>query len=214
MQPPSREKMHGINLWTQLVIFGTCGIAMLIGGFFEYRVDSFEKSTQAVSLTSLLSDHPDGAWKKVYGFQVDFRNRIRALPAKGEVDDLHLLIPLRLLGEEDGDPIRFLYLMTENSRDPIYQLFGDFQEERLNFQDPGEILVELEDLDDLPGNVPNVVRNDERVGKEVVVLTYLRNDQSHEFLLIFGTVLLGVAGIFFLLIKRHRRKLKQVQNEI
>lgn len=201
-----RDRMARVRFWIRFGFFLFFGIAMLIAGVYDYRISRFYDSHKAVSLATLIESGNKEGLIKLENYRADIKNRLRALPDKTTVEDLHILVPLRLPEERENDDIQVLYRMEDGSSDPVKMLYDTFQRTGQNLLVGDMMFVEISSLEDLPGNVPNVVRDDKRVAKNVWILQRQRNDRMYDFLFFMGSIFLVLAGWFYWRDQRRQRK--------
>src|SRR3989338_4299485 len=104
-------KIREVVRWVLTIAFAAAGIGIINEGIVDYKVKKFAETAKEVSLASVLKNKHEGKWIKISDYIIDVRHRLLALPDKSTVDDLHILVPLRVPGERDDAPIRFLFRM-------------------------------------------------------------------------------------------------------
>lgn len=203
------------NLKIQRIYRSIIGIVCIVGALFmanegirDYKVSKFADSAREVPLANISKYKPDGNLIKIADYEIDIRKRIRALPDKSSVDDLHILVPLRVPGERSDAPIQFLFRMEEGSANPISEAYRTYQDSGTLVLTGEAIFAEIVLIDDLPGNVPNVVRNNDRIAKNAIVFSYLPIRRDTEANFIAAGIFLAIAIFIFWRIRREQKKAK------
>lgn len=173
-----------------------------------YRMVKFPESAKEVPLSSLSLNKPDKNWVKFSDYEIDIHKRLRALPDKSSNEDLHILIPLRVPGEQQDAPIRFLFRLDQYSDDAISKAYTAYQDSGILVLEGAAVFAEIVPINDLPGNVPNVIRNNNRVAKDVVVFYSLPIQRSYSHILFGGVLIIPifVGLIVYVWIRRARKK--------
>jgi len=188
-------KIRDIVRWILTLAFAASGVMLINEGIVDYKITKFAETAKEVPLSEVLKRKPDGKWIKISDYEIDLRRRLRALPDKSSTSDLHILVPLRLPGERDDAPIRFLFRMEEYSNNPISDAYSAYQDSGKIVFTGAAVFAEIVPIDDLSGNVPNVLRNDERLAKNVVVFFHLPVRKSYSVNFYTGGLLFAI-GIF------------------
>lgn len=204
MSPEINLKIQLAVRWILIIAFTAAGLGAINEGIVDYKVMKFAENAKEVPLSSVLKNKPDGKWIKLSDYEIDIRKRLRALPDKSSTDDLHILVPLRVPGEYSDAPIRFLFRMQEDSNNPISDAYDAYQDSGAIVLDGAAFFVEIVPIEDLPGNVPNVVRNDERIAKNAVVFYYLPIRKSIEINFFIGGVMFVIAFFLYWRIRKTR----------
>lgn len=190
MKLETNLKIQVIYRWGIVLLCLVGGFVMTNEGIVDYKIQKFTESAKEVPLSSVLKNKPDDKWIKISDYEIDIQKRLRALPDKGSTNNLHILVPLRIPGERSDAPIRCLYRMPEDSEDPISMAYSSYQDSGILVLNGNALFAEIVPIEELSGNVPNVIRKNDRVAKNVLVLFNLpvRNDIEANFI---------AAGIFF-----------------
>lgn len=206
MSPEMYLKIQQGYRWMLVIMFAFAGLMLVNEGIVDYKVSKFAESAKEVPLSTVLKDKPDGRWIKISDYEIDIRKRVRALPDKSSINDLHILVPLRVPGERSDAPIRFLFRLDEYSIDPIATAYTSYQDSGIIVLDGAAVFAEIVPVDDLAGNVPNVIRNNDRIAKNAVVFNYLPIRTGYEFNFGFGAVLIGLSFFMHWRIRRTKKK--------
>ena len=193
-----KKSIIGSIGWFKTIFLLGFGVFMLIGGNEGYKAHQVYEHMEPVPLSEINGEYKDGDLVKITAFRADVKHRVRGLYDKTKSKDLSLLIPLRPPGEEQGDEINYLYLMPDDSYDSIRMLFETYQDSRLDMESVEELVVEVSEIDELKGDVPDAVRKNKMVGKNVMILWHREDDPAWGVFVIFGSVFLLIWGVLYL----------------
>lgn len=183
--------------WGKTIFILTLGFFMLFAGNDGYKTHQVYEEMEAISLSEIKERFKDGDLVKINSFNVDIKNRVRGLYDRAKSRDLSLLIPLRSLNENQEDKINFLYLMPESYNDSIRILFEEYQESRLDMQEIHEMVVEVSEMDELPGDVPMSVRKNKKVNDDVMILWHKEDDPAWGVFVLFGSAFILYWAILY-----------------
>jgi hypothetical protein len=199
------QKGNTIVRKIMVFIFIVACVAFLVQGINEVMTGRKVDAAKTVSLPELLTQkNTSGDVVKLENYAIDMKHRINALPEPGEKEDIHILVPLRPIGQEADAEIVALFVLKEGDYNSVQDALGAWKDSLVNLRSGDVMDVELLGLDELPGNVPNVVKKNNLVAKKVLVI--------REVDYIGGEFLLVIAGIMALVAFLIYRRVKAVNH--
>ncbi|GEM_PF-5453440 len=194
--------------WGKTLFFLGFGIFMLIGAYRGYTIHQAYLQAEPIELSSVDQKFKDGDLIKITGFYADIKNRVRGLYDKTRKGDLSMLIPLRLNYEDQNTEIKCLYLLPDDKYDAVQQAYNAYQSSYEDMTFIEELVVEVSEVDELPGDVPEAVRKKKNVASDVLILWHTEDDPAWGVFAIFGSIFLLIWGVLYL---KHDRRRKREQ---
>ena len=196
--------------WFKSLFLLFFGVFMLIGGNEGYKAHEAYLSKTKIDLAELASNYKNGDKVKITGIHVDCKNRVRALYSKKPGAELSIFIPLRTANETQDSPIKYLYLLPDYkkkyARDSIQKVYYRYNKDYVDMLEVQEIVAVVCSPEKFGGNIPNILRNDERVSKDVIILERVIDDPAWGVFVFFGSLFLL---LFALLYFKHWRRAKK-----
>lgn len=207
---PKKKSIFARMGWFQSLFLLFFGVFMLIGGNEGYRAHKVYLSKTMVDLAELSASQMKGDVIKITGLRVDCKNRVRALYSKKPGAELSIFIPLRAANETQDSPIKYLYLLPDYkrsyARDSVQKAYNRYNKEYVDMLEIEELVAVVYSPEDFGGNIPDAIRRDERVSKDVIVLERQKDDPAWGVFVFFGSVFLI---LFSLLYFKHWRRAKR-----
>lgn len=209
MKETTLRKGNRITLQIILFFVLLSATSFLVQGINDVLLGKKVKQAKTMTLAEVLTQkNQSGNVIKLSDYAIDMKHRINALPEAGVKEDVHIMVPLRGFGQDDDEPILALFVLHDHDYNCVQNALDAWKDSLINMRRGEEMFVEILGMDDLPGNVPNVVRANDRVAKRVLVFREV-NYSGAEFILFFVTGLFAVVCIY--LYRRIRRLREQEQ---
>lgn len=197
------------NRITQQIILGI--LLLAFGGFLVQGISEWQRGKKIAAAKTatlpelLLRSNKSGEVVKLQDYAIDMKHRINALPESGVKEDVHIMVPLRPIGQDEDEDVVALFVLEEDAYNCVEDALDAWKDSLINLRAGEDIYVELLALDELPGNVPKVVRGNNRVAKKVLVFREVEyNEGEIAFLIIAG--LMGLTAFF---VYRRSQKIKE-----
>ena len=206
MNESIQQKGNRITLQIILFFVIIAGIAFLVQAINEVVTGNKVEAAKTATLPEiLLRKNTSGNVVKLKSYAIDIKHRINALPDPEEKEDVHIMVPLRPIGQDANEDIVALFVLQDKAYNCVEYALDAWKDSLINLREGEEMFVELLSLDELPGNVPKVVRANDRVAKKILVFREVKYSRAESVLFIVCSVM-GIAAFF---IYRRIRVLKE-----
>jgi hypothetical protein len=203
MKESVQKKGNRITLQIILFFVALATISFFAQAINEVLLGMKVGEAKTRSLPEVLTQkNTSGAVVKLNTYAIDIKHRINALPDPNEKEDVHIMVPIRPIGQDADEEAVALFVLEEHAYNCVENALDAWKDSLINLRVGEEMYVEILGLDELPGNVPKVIRANERVAKKVLVFREI-NYNKMEYILFF------ITGVFMLVCYYFYRRLRK-----